>query len=396
MTPGPEPANGKIRTVSCGVAAFVFIVSLVKLLEALYAARKVPEFPVGDDGEHVQKLPRLSVVVPARNEESALEKSLPSLLGQDYPDLEVVLVDDRSTDGTGNILDRHAGTRENVRLVRVEHLPEGWLGKNHATYEGARHATGEWLLFTDADVRFHPGALRRAVARAEEDRLDHLTLVPGWDLSGYWLRGLVAFFYMVFLLYGGHYRANLPRYKKGAGVGAFNLIRRGAYEKIGTYRALARRPDDDLNLGSRVKKLGLRQRMFVGQELVSVRWYGSLGALIRGLEKNAFASLGYSLPKAILYSGSLMLVTVGPFAAAPFSTRPARRLHLIAAAAQLGSFAITNRSVGWRVLPLAAGYPLFALILGGALIRATLLALLRGGIYWRGTFYPNSLLRRND
>lgn len=393
MMPGPGLAHNRTRNLSSGLSLFVFVVGAVKLLEAVYAAWKVPSFQKEATRDSGPRLPRLSVVVPARDEEAALEKALPTLLGQDYPDLEVILVNDRSADGTGSVLDRFAGAHERARAVHVRRLPEGWLGKNHAVYTGARLATGEWLLFTDADVRFKPGALRRAVARAEADGLDHLTLVPDWELSGYWLRGVVAFFYVVFLLYGGYYRANLPRYKKGAGVGAFNLIRREAYEEIGTYKAFAQRPDDDLALGGRVKRLGLRQRMLKGHDLVSVRWYGTLRELIRGFEKNAFANLGYSLPRAALYSGCLLLVTVGPFAAAPFSTGPHRRLHLVAAASQLGAFAITNRSVGWRVLPLAAGYPVFGLIFTGALLRATLLALRRGGIYWRGTFYPTSLLR---
>ncbi len=394
--PGPEPAPGRIRNLSFGLTVFVFVVGLVKLLEAVYAAWKVPAFSRDEPRGTEPHTPRLSVVVPARDEEAALEKALPTLLGQDYPDLEIVLVNDRSADGTGEVFDRFAGAREGTRVIHVEHLPEGWLGKNHAAYAGARSSTGEWLLFTDADARFRPGTLRRAVARAEADGLDHLTLVPRWDLSGYWLRGVVAFFYTVFLLYGGYYRANLPRYKKGAGVGAFNLIRRGAYEEIGTYKAFARRPDDDLALGGRVKRLGLRQRMLGGHHLVSVPWYGSLRDLVRGFEKNAFANLGYSLPRAALYSGCLLLVTVGPFAAVPFSTGLTRRLHLAAASAQLGVFAITNRSMGGRVLPLAVGYPVFGLIFTGALLRATLLALRRGGIYWRGTFYPTSLLRRGE
>ncbi len=393
---GARNAQRQIHSVSYGVAISVFVISLVKLLESLYAARKVFAFPEEKvSQEPFPQLPRLSVVVPARNEERELERSLSSLLDQDYPGLEVIMVNDRSTDGTGRIIDLLAETYENIRVIHIERLPEGWLGKNHAAYTGACRASGEWLLFTDADVRFHPRSLRRAVARAQEEGLDHLTLVPGWKLSGYWLRGIVAFFYMVFLLYQGYYRANLPRYKKGAGVGAFNLIRHSAYRKIGTYQALAQRPDDDLKLGSRVKKLGLRQQMLLGHDLIFVRWYGSLGALARGFEKNAFATLQYSLPRTALYSGSLMLITIWPFAAPLCSRGPVRRLYLGAAAAQLGAFTVTNRIIGWRVFLLAAAYPIFALLFTGVLLRASLFALVRGGIYWRGTFYSNSLLRRS-
>lgn len=384
------------HNLSLGVAVFVTVISLVKLLEALYATRLVPAFPGFPKEEFAEELPTLSVIVPARNEETELESSLDSLLEQDYPNLEIILVNDRSTDGTGGILDRVAGSRQNARVLHVEHLPGGWIGKNHAIYSGERWTNGEWLLLTDADVRFRPDTLRRAVTYAEQHGLDHLTLVPRWELPGYWLKGVVAFFYVVLLLYEGYYRANMPRRKKGIGVGAFNLIRHKSYREIGGYEAFPRRPDDDLTLGSRVKESGLRQRVLLGHRLISVKWYGSLGALARGFEKNAYAALDYSLPKAVLYSASLLLVSVWPFVAISFSTGYALPLYLVAIGCQLGAYAISNHFLGWRLIPLTVGYPVFATIFTGLLIRSTLLALLRGGVYWRGTFYPNSLLRNEE
>ncbi len=388
---------------SLGVALFVFTVSAVKLGDALYAARKVPtleaETEVVPPSIFSSGFPKLSVVVPARDEERELKNSLSSVLAQNYPALEAVLVDDRSSDGTGGIMDQAATGRENIRVIHIEKedLPEGWLGKNHAAYVGAELAAGEWLLFTDADVRFGPDTFRRAVAYAEEHRLDHLTLVPDLDLEGYWLRSAVAFFYVAFLLYRGYYRANVPSSKTGVGIGAFNLIRRRAYEEIGTYRAFALRPDDDLSLGARVKRHGLRQRVLGGHGLLRVKWYDSLGALIRGVEKNVFPALDYSLLKVAGYVAGLLMVTVWPFVAVfvPRGGGPgaACLLYLGAAAAQLGSYAIVNRFLGWRVLPLALGYPACALLFAGVILRSTALTLLRGGIYWRGTFYPLSLLK---
>lgn len=383
------------------LAVFVLVISLVKLLEALYATTLVSAFPPTEAQAPPEALPHLSVVVPARDEEPELAASLASLLEQDYPGLQIILVDDRSTDRTGEIMDRFARGRPNVEVVRVEQLPEGWLGKNHAIHSGVHRACGEWLLLTDADVRFRPDTLRRTVAYAEQQGLDHFTLVPRWELPGYWLRGVVAFFYVVLLLYEGYYRANLPRYRKGIGVGAFNLIRHSAYEEVGGYESLARRPDDDLTLGSRVKKSGLRQRVLLGHRLISVKWYDSLGALARGFEKNTYAALDYSLPKAVLYSASLLLVVIWPFVAIPFVAvlSPggyALPLYLAAGVAQLAAYALANHFLGWRLILLTPGYPVFAALFAGLLVRSTLLALLRGGIYWRGTFYPNSLLRNDE
>ncbi len=380
--------------VSVGVSLFSFVVSVVKLAEAAFAARKVPTLAAEKPTEPPSGYPRLSVVVPARDEEDGLEVSLGSVLDQDYPALEVVLVDDRSSDGTGGIMDHMAAGRENVRVIHVEELPEGWLGKSHAVYAGAEIARGEWLLFTDADIRFREDAMRRAVAYAESHDLDHLTLVPDLELKGYWLRSAISFFYVAFLLYRGYYRANIPSSKVGVGIGAFNLIRSRAYQEIGTYRAFALRPDDDLSLGTRVKNLGLRQRLAAGQGLLSVKWYDSLGDLIRGVEKNVFPALDYSLPKVAGNFIGLLSVTVWPFAGMFLTKGPARLLCLGAVAAQLVTYAIVNRFLGWRIFPLALGYPVCALLFAGVILRSTALALLRGGIYWRGTFYPLSLLKR--
>ncbi len=379
--------------LSLAVAVFAAIASFARLLEAIYASKLVPAFPGSPETPDLPKETRLSVVVPARDEEPGLEPALASLLAQDLPNLEVVLVDDRSTDGTGEIMARFARDRRNVEVVRVEQLPEGWLGKNHAIHTGVRRSGGDWLLLTDADIRFRPGTLRRAVAYAGRQGLDHLALTPRWELSGYWLRGVVAFFSMVLLLYGGYYRANLPRSKKGVGVGAFNLIRHSAYEKVGGYESLARRPDDDLTLGSRVKEAGLHQRVLLGHQLISVKWYGSLSALARGLEKNVYAGLDYSLTKFTLYSLLLVLVGIWPFFAVFVSGGYVLLLYLAAVVAQLSAYALINRFLGRQLFLLTAGYPVFAAILAGITVRSTLLTLLRGGVYWRGTFYPTSLLR---
>lgn len=336
-------------------------------------------------------------MVPVRNEEEALERAFRSVLAQDYPEeqLEAVWVDDRSTDGTGRLLDRlrEEPASERVRVLNLDGLPEGWLGKNHAIYTGVRETRGEWLLFADADVRFEPSAFRRAVAYAEREGLDHLTLVP--DLEGYWLRGFAAFSFVSFLVYRGCYRANDPDSRMGVGIGAFNLIRRRAYEEVGTYSALALRPDDDLTLGSRVKAHGLGQRMLMGSPLLSVAWYPSLGGMMRGLEKNIFAVLDYSLPKVLFYAAVVPAATVWPFLALPLTRGLPRAAHAGAALAQLATFVIVNRFLGPQVLLLAPAYPLHALLVTYAMVRSTLLVLLRGGIYWRGTFYPTSLLRRD-
>jgi glycosyltransferase involved in cell wall biosynthesis len=371
----------------------IFLASVAKLFEALCARRLVRPLPEKDSAGSSLELPKLSVVIPARNEERKLEGALRTVLGQDYPHLEAILVNDRSTDGTGRTMEHLTAGRGDATVIQVEELPEGWLGKNNAIHVGTERASGDWLLFTDGDIHFHPAAFRRAIAYAEERSLDHLTLVPELKLSGYWLRGVVAFFYTAFLVHRGYYKANIPSSETGVGIGAFNLIRREAYDEAGGYKALAQRPDDDLALGGRVKKLGLRQELALGHGLLEVEWYASLGEFFCGVEKNSFAALGYSVPKVVFYAAEIPALTAWPFAAAFLASGATAALYAGSVAAQVATFAVCNRFLRGRVFLLALGYPACALLFSYALLRSALLALARGGIYWRGTFYPLSLLK---
>ena len=382
-----------MRTASSVGALVIFLASVAKLFEALCARRLVRPLPEKNSAGSSLELPKLSVVIPARNEERKLEGALRTVLGQDYPHLEAILVNDRSTDGTGRTMERLTAGRGNASVIQVEELPEGWLGKNNAIHVGTERASGDWLLFTDGDIHFHPAAFRRAIAYAEERSLDHLTLVPELKLSGYWLRGVVAFFYTAFLVHRGYYKANIPSSEMGVGIGAFNLIRREAYDEAGGYKALAQRPDDDLALGGRVKKLGLRQELALGHGLLEVEWYASLGEFFCGVEKNSFAALGYSVPKVVFYAAEIPALTAWPFAAAFLASGATAALYAGSVAAQVATFAICNRFLRGRVFLLALGYPACALLFSYALLRSALLALARGGIYWRGTFYPLSLLK---
>ena len=382
-----------MRTASSVGALVIFLASVAKLFEALCARRLVRPLPEKDSAGSSLELPKLSVVIPARNEERKLEGALRTVLGQDYPHLEAILVNDRTTDGTGHTMEHLTAGRGDATVIQVEELPEGWLGKNNAIHVGTERASGDWLLFTDGDIHFHPAAFRRAIAYAEERSLDHLTLVPELKLSGYWLRGVVAFFYTAFLVHRGYYKANIPSSEMGVGIGAFNLIRREAYDEAGGYKALAQRPDDDLALGGRVKKLGLRQELALGHGLLEVEWYASLGEFFCGVEKNSFAALGYSVPKVVFYAAEIPALTAWPFAAAFLASGATAALYAGSVAAQVSTFAVCNRFLRGRVFLLALGYPACALLFSYALLRSALLALARGGIYWRGTFYPLSLLK---
>jgi glycosyltransferase involved in cell wall biosynthesis len=379
-------------------AALILVVNLIPVLDLARHFRAVPKLsdltpPGAGKGD---RLPRLSVIVPARNEEAGVRAAVESMLRADYPDIELIVVDDRSTDRTGAILAALARDYPGrLRVLTVTELPPGWLGKNHALWVGARAASGDWLLFTDADVVFDPTCFRRAVVYAERERLDHLTLSPHILARGYWLNAFVAFFLFAFTTFQRPDLANDPKSRVGMGVGAFNLIRRAAYAAIGTHRALSLRPDDDMVLGKRVKRRGLRQRVLNGSDLLAVDWYPSLGAAIRGFEKNAFAGgANYSVPLALVTVTLLVATLVLPYAAVWRARGPTRWLLAGTIGVQAASFITTNRLNARHALRYFPAFPITALLFCFALLRSMSLALRHGGIRWRETFYPLAELRR--
>lgn len=387
-----------LRSVRVALVLFVFLISGLRFFDALRARRLLPHLadvtaPDAGVGEPAHSL---LAVIPARNEQRFVARAARSVLAQDYPNVRLVLVDDRSEDRTGQTMEILAQANPEVTVLHIDRLPEDWIGKNYAIYLGARQSNSEWLLFTDADVRFDPTAFRRAVAFAESERLDHLTLVPDLDLEGYWLNAFVAFFFMAFLVYRGRYKANIPSSPVGIGMGAFNLIRRDAYERIGTYEALKLRPDDDLSLGLLVKGAGMRQYWLFGTGLLKVRWYSSFRELFAGVEKNVLPGLDYSLAKVLGYTAITLGVMLWPFAGVLLAKKKITRLlYLFTVAGHWATFIVANKSSDRRIFAWALGYPVCAALFAFVLARSGVVPLLRGGIEWRGRFYPLSSLRKS-
>ena len=194
------------------------------------------------DAETRATLPRVSVIVPARNEIEMVEPALRSVLDLDYPDLEVVAVDDRSDDATGSVLDTLAASDSRLKVIHVADLPVGWIGKNHALQRGAEIASGELLLFTDADVLFERTVLVRAVRHLMTHGYDHLTMPADVRVASAALELFVAAFALLFNGYFRPWRVSDPRSSAAVGFGSFNLVRRAAYERAG-YHGRRRRAD---------------------------------------------------------------------------------------------------------------------------------------------------------
>jgi cellulose synthase/poly-beta-1,6-N-acetylglucosamine synthase-like glycosyltransferase len=339
-------------------------------------------------------LPRVSIVIPARNEERNLEEALRSILALDYGNLEIEVVEDRSTDRTGEILDRMAAADPRLRVVRVRELPPGWLGKNHALWLGAGKATGEFLLFTDADVVMAPSVLRRAVGAMVADGLDHLTASPEIERPSALFEMFIGAFSLFFALFTRPWKVKDPKSPRYVGIGAFNLVRASAYRAVGGHRTIAMRPDDDLKLGKILKAGGCRQEFAFGQGMLRVEWYASVRELIQGLMKNAFSGVDYRVSVVVFSTVFQLTLLVWPFLAILVTTGATRWLNLASV--------LVLVSLCWINAPLAGvrrwhgiGFPLATLLFLYIVWRATVLTLWNDGIDWRGTHYPLAELKAN-
>jgi glycosyltransferase involved in cell wall biosynthesis len=338
--------------------------------------------------------PPLSLIAAARNEAKGIEAAVTSLVRLDYPALQIIIVNDRSTDETGAILKRLARQHPRLTIVEITELPDGWLGKNYALFVGAAQASGELLLFTDADVVFEPTALRRAVSLMEPDTLDHLTVIPEVRVPGVMLNAFVAAFGVFFSMYARPWKARDRRSWHYIGVGAFNLLRAETYRAIGTHRAIAMRPDDDMKLGKLVKRRGFRQDAVYGQNCLAVEWYASLRELIDGLMKNAFAGVGYSLWAVAGSTAGLCLMYVWPLPALFMTHGVTRALNAASVVLIVLIFRTSARYSGARLVCVLA-FPAAALLFAYIIWRSALLAVIRGSVTWRGTVYPLSEMRAN-
>jgi len=367
--------------------------------------------------------PRVSIIVPARNEEDTIEQALRTLLSLDYDNYEVIAVNDRSTDHTGEIMERLASShvlqsrrdpsttsgqamghpsqnmvhptepRQRLRVLHHTELPAGWLGKTHAMWTAANQATGDWLLFTDADVLFKPDSLRRALAYGEAEPADHVVLFPRMIMKRPGEYMMIAFFQTMFMFGHRPWKVADPTTDDHMGVGAFNLVRRKVYDAVGTYEALRMDVLDDMKLGKVVKRGGFAQRNVFGGDLISIRWAQGAFGVVNNLTKNFFAVLSFQWWRTVISAIGLVYVNLGPF----FGLWLAHGWARLPFAVALGSMLLIYIGMGWR-----SGVPPYYFLLHPVsttlftytLLRSMILTLWNDGIVWRGTKYPLEELRK--
>jgi glycosyltransferase involved in cell wall biosynthesis len=375
---------------------------LWKGITALVGMRHIPDLsridpatlpPIPDiDG------PDLTVIVPARDEESAIAQCLRSLLASSGVKLQIIAVDDRSTDRTGNIMDeiaaeaRDSNSPHQFEVIHITELPAGWLGKPYALATGANRATAPWILFTDGDVLFGPRALEFAMREAVELSADHLVLAPTIVFHSVGERAVLGAMQAMASWMLRLWKVADPRAKDSFGAGAFNMIRRDVYHSIGGFEKLRLEILEDVFLGMRVKRAGFVQRVILGPNLVRLRWIEGAFAVVDLLEKNGFAVTRFRTPLQLLAGLSFPVHAIIPLAAI-FSGGWNTAAGIIA---YLGIFLCYRASR--RVTRVPAWCAIFfapaVLLVGWAFLRSMLLALYRGGVMWRGTLYSLQELRR--
>lgn len=341
--------------------------------------------------------PKLSVVVPARDEAAEIGPALQSLLDQDYPELEMILVDDRSTDATGAIMELAAARDGRVKVVHVAELPEGWLGKVHALHRGLAESAGEFVIFTDADVHFSRGTLRKAMAYCLEQRLDQLAAYPGLRRSGFLLDAMISAFIRQLILATRPWRVREPDSTAFTGIGAFNLVRRAAFDATPGFEWLRLEIADDMGLGLMMKRSGARCAVVSATGNIGLHWYRSIRSAARGAEKGYASVLHFSLLRAVVTAALAPALELSPVLTllplASARLRPAGYGGIAVFLAYVLSVTLLTRWTRGRPLPALASPFVTAPIYSVVILRTALLGRRRGGVLWRGTLYPEKLLR---
>ena len=337
--------------------------------------------------------PRLSVIIAARNEAGTIENALKSVLAQNYPNLEIILVNDRSNDGTDEILQKLAEKDPRVLIHHVEELPPGWLGKVNAMQQGFGRSTGVWLLFTDADVHFQEESLERIIDVAERSSVDYLCVVPEVQARQRLLKALYTVSLSGFFLATRIWE--VKNQNSFVGVGACGLVRRSLLSQSPGLPWLKMEVVDDLALAQLAWQAGGKLDVYWGRECLGVEWYPSMGDLIRGLEKNLFAGAQYQYWRALLGIIGILFVAVAPWLSI-FSGNWLLSLTAVGAFSGYWLAWISGdkaQGVGWLERLIS---PLLLFVIAWALARSTFITWRQGGIQWRETFYSIADLRRGQ
>lgn len=342
--------------------------------------------------------PLVSVVIPARNEARAIRATVEAMLAQTWRNLEVIVVDDQSEDGTGRIVEEVAARDARVRVVRGVERPDGWLGKPWALEQGGREAKGEWILFVDADVRYEPAAIASLMAEVgRHPGYDMHAVMPRFLAASFWesvvMPGLPCALYLCVPIALSN-RGRFVPLAIGGGTG--NLVRAEAWRAIGGHERLRNAVVDDIGLARMLRRFGHRTRLVRADRLASIRMYHGLGEIVHGFSKNAFSVFAGSLLMAVL-SGSLLatvhlvpwIVSIGGLFGAFGAS------EVIASATTLAVIFLTRlvlyASLGFSLAAALLVHPLEIVLSLFVFARSTFVVGVRRSVTWRGRGYPERI-----
>jgi len=374
---------GSVLTHVCaGVALFYAVRS------ARYATGwiRVPIVTESDDATLV------SIVVPARDEERSIERCVRSLLAQDLSNFEVIVVDDRSTDRTGEILRELASGDDRLRVIAGEALPEGWVGKPWALVQGAHVARGSWLLFTDADSYHEPFATRSVLAFAQAAEVDAVTIATRQELGTFWERAVLpAILGIVLFTIGTFDEINDPTNSVAIANGQYIFISRRAYTALGGHEAVRGQIVEDLEFARLMKRDGRFQMILAGgEDLASVRMYHSLEEIWNGFTKNVYLG-AEGRPERLL--GGIVFLTALSVAPPLLALNAAARRRPLESLEAIAAFAAVIATATWAVgqtrmsRSLGVFAPLGFAVLAGITLNSTIRVLTGRGVSWRGRTY---------
>lgn len=360
------------------------------LFNAIKGLRKIPYLSKVAKG--VSHGPLISVIIAAKDEEESIEKTLTHLYEQNYKNLEIIVVNDRSDDETGKIIEQFKERISNdgnvsYQTVHIQELPKDWLGKNHALYQGYLVSKGEYLVFTDADIVFKKETISKTMDYVVANHVEHMAMIPYIICNNFALRSFIHLFLLYFCIFVEPWKVYVRGKKgKGVGVGAFNLIKRDVYMQLGTHRTFPLHPIDDIELGKKAKEMQCNQHFLIGKELIEVEWYPSLKDAIKGFEKNFFGALDYKFWKVIGFTFLQCLFAIYPFIGLLFNDWMLI-VHILSLTLLCLLYVSCIRKVSFGstleflLLPITVSCYIYTLF------RSAYLTLRRGGINWRGTFY---------
>ena len=373
------------------------LVWLSRVIDAGFGIRNIPDISLPEwDRQPPEPHPSVAIIVPARNEEESIEQALLRLEALDYDNYQVIAVDDRSTDKTGEIMDRlEASSSGRLKLVHVRELPAGWMGKAHAMWSAARETTADWLLFTDADIMFRKDTLRRAVAYSEAVGADHLVILPQVVMRKFSEKMMIAFFQLLFVFGHRPWKVSDPKTKDHMGVGAFNMVRRKAYAAVGTFERLRMEVLDDMKLGKVIKNAGFSQHVVFGDDMIRVRWANGARGVVNNLTKNFFAVMSFQTWRALLSCAGMAILNYLPFLGGFAASGWARSGYVVALVSMLFLY-----SGIWKQAEIHPWYfllhPVSTTLFIYTMLRSTFVTLHNDGVNWRGTHYPLAELRKQQ